>query len=162
MSSFQGRDIKLARFIAKNQHRCLIILLIAEIAPGCKKLDTILENKVIKKLRLSKNFKSNKCAPIWISKRNHSDSDSFCYEKLCLFTKFNNYHIMSRFLTKTLANFVSLSWKLDNPSCHILHTAQSKCNCLQRNGTKEGHITSRVGECWMRLILGRATMNDHS
>ena len=53
-----------------------------------------------------------------------------------------------------------LPWKLDNPSCHNLHTAQSKCNCLQRNGTKEGHITSRVGDYWMRLILGRATMND--
>ena len=62
-------------------------------------------------------------------------------------------------LPKNLAKFVSLPWKLDNPSCHNLHTAQSKCNCLQRNGTK-GHITSRVGDYWMRLILGRATMND--
>ena len=79
---------------------------------------------------------------------------------LCLFTKFNNFLPKCCILPKNLDKFVSLPWQLDNPSCHNLHSAQSKCNCLQRNGTKEGHITSRVGDYWMRLILGRATMND--
>ena len=42
-----------------------------------------------------------------------------CNSPLCQLTKYNNFLWGYYFLAKSLSNFVSLSWKLDNPHYHI-------------------------------------------
>ena len=38
---------------------------------------------------------------------------------LCLFTKHNDFLQVFWFVAKNIVNFSSLSWKLDNPNCHV-------------------------------------------
>ena len=63
MWSFQGRDTKLERFLAKNQHTQRKLLNFENWSSGeLSKIGTILENKGIKRLMLSKNVNNQKFA----------------------------------------------------------------------------------------------------
>ena len=66
--------------IPKGNYWILQIGLLAR----CQKLGIILENKVIKKLMLSKNVNNKKCAPKLVFFNKNQDSDDFWHRKLWL------------------------------------------------------------------------------
>ena len=137
--SFQGRDTKLERVLAKiNIHKVNHWILKIGLVASCQILGIILENKVIWKLMLSKKVNNKNVLLNSYSsvKKNLKDSDDFWHRKFTLKVKFwhfgtphytnlqnsiISFEYVCWLLAKNLSNFVSLPWKLNNRYCHTMH-----------------------------------------
>ena len=101
------------------------------VVVSCQKLGTILENKVIWKLMLSKNVNNKKCSPRFVFF--NSDLDDFWRKKITLevklpqFAKFN--YFIWLFLVFSQKTFLILYPSIENSITRIAIT-QNKCSAL--------------------------------
>ena len=113
LSSFQGRDTKLDRFLAKNHHTQWQLLYFVNIHSA--ELSKSAKSWLSKSIFSVKTQKQSEF--FWVFRR-----VQFLTLRGCVF--WQNTLISYEycwFLAKNLAYIVFLPWKVDNPNCHTWH-----------------------------------------
>ena len=97
-------------------------------------------NKLIKKLMLSKKVNNKKCAPKLV----FFNENKLRKIQMIKNSKFNNFLLVCWFLGKNLPKFVSPVWKLHNPYCHNWKCSTEKAALFLNNFLRNPHFNKSL------------------